>query len=116
MLGFLPNPRGDGIQKAFKLVYVHMSVRTFVSIWFSCVLLGQFMLDPQYFYIFGTPYKMIIRGVLGKGRISAISPFFDGSGNKNISATIRIGRIKILYFGHYNGALTMAKILNLDFF
>ena len=40
---------------------VRPSVNPLVSNLFSCVLLGQYTSDPQYFYRFRTPYKMTIR-------------------------------------------------------
>ena len=48
----LPDPRGAGLQEAFQF----LSVRTSVTNSFSCVLLGQYTSDPQYFYRFRTPY------------------------------------------------------------
>ena len=40
---FLPDPRGAGLQEAFKL----LSFRTSVSIWFSCILHRQYTSDLQ---------------------------------------------------------------------
>ena len=56
---FLPDPRGAGLAQAFQISSVRPSVRPSVSIWFNFVLHDQYTLDPQYFYRFRTPYKMI---------------------------------------------------------
>ena len=47
--------------------FFRRSVRSIVSIWFSCVLLGQYTWDPQCFYRFQTPYKTsLLRRLQGR--------------------------------------------------
>ena len=63
---FLPDPRGASLQEALQFLfvrpYVCTSVCPSVSMWLTCVLLGQYTSDLNIYYRFRTPFKMTIRG------------------------------------------------------
>ena len=84
---------------------VRTYVRPSVSNSFSCVLRGQFTLDPKYFYRFWTPYKMAIRGP-DKGAPHPPDPPYGGGGAK-----IFLGRFLLMDHSDPNRIKYIGKLL-----